>query len=106
MVNVKMNLETLEIQIDGHAGGGPHGEDLVCCGVSTLAETLLIYMEKLMRDGLLADLKEEVKSGHVYLHPQPYGWSMEKVVTAIDVIRNGFKALAEQFSKYVTYEEE
>lgn len=106
MTTIRINRETLEIQIDGHAGGGPKGQDLICCAVSTLTETLSIYLEIMLQKGLLADLKEEIESGHVYLYPQPYGWSKEQTTTAIDVIRNGYIALAEQYSDKIRYEEE
>lgn len=106
MITIRINRETMEIQVDGHAGGGPRGQDLICCAVSTLTETLSINLEIMLQKGLLADLKEEIESGHVYIYPQPYGWSMGQTAAVIDVIRIGYKALAEQYSDKIRYEEE
>lgn len=106
MVNIKINLDTLEIQIDGHANTAPKGEDLVCCAVSTLSETLRVYLETMLDKGMLIDLKEEATSGHVYLNPQPYSWAMTMIASGIEVIRLGFISLASNYNEYIKYEEE
>lgn len=38
------------ISIQGHAGYAPHGQDIVCAGVSTLAQTLIASIENLTND--------------------------------------------------------
>lgn len=38
------------ITIDGHAGYAPTGQDIVCAGVSTLAQTLIEAIERLTED--------------------------------------------------------
>ncbi len=42
--------EILELWIHGHANAAPHGEDLVCAGVSTVAIGLLNAMQELAPD--------------------------------------------------------
>jgi len=39
-----------KIEIDGHAGYGPPGYDIVCSAVSTLTQTLIGSMEALTED--------------------------------------------------------
>ncbi len=106
MVRVKIDTNTLEIWMDGHANSAPKGEDLVCCAVSILIQTLCIWMEEQEKAGRLNGLKEEIESGHVYLNPQPYGWSRRDIKTAFNVIREGLRALAEQYSNHIKLEEE
>ena len=40
------------ITISGHAGYAPHGQDIVCAGVSTLAQTLIQSVEDLTDDAI------------------------------------------------------
>lgn len=106
MVTVKINTRTLEIMMDGHANTAPKGQDLVCCAVSILIQTLCLYMEEQEKAGRLAGLKEEIEPGHVYLNPQPYGWSKKDALTAFNVIREGLRALAKQYENHIRLEEE
>ena len=106
MVRVKIYWDTPEIQIEGHANSAPHGQDLVCCAVSTLMETLSLYLEQMMKEGRLQDLKNDRESGRVYLCPQATPWTAEELFIVIKMAATGFKALANQYSEYVTFEEE
>ena len=106
MVTIKIDTKTLELTAEGHANSAPMGEDLVCCAVSILLQTLCIWTEEQDKAGRLISLKEEIEPGHVYLNPQPYGWSRREILTAFCVIREGLKALAEQNENYIRMEGE
>lgn len=106
MVDIKLSLQTLEFQVDGHARAGEFGQDLICCAVSVLVQTLIRNMEVAYERGELQYLDEEVRDGHVYLMPHPYGWSLQNIVTAYRVIREGLRALSEQYEQYIRLEEE
>lgn len=106
MVRVRIDMENLEVEVDGHAGSAEYGRDLVCCAISMLTETLARYMEKQMRDGNLSDLTVEIAEGRAYINPTPYGWSMQDTVTAFKVIREGYRALATEHGKYIRLEED
>ena len=106
MINIKVNMDTMEIIVQGHAFSNPKGQDIICSAVSTLTETLSVYLEEKMKEGLLQDLHEEVRSGNVYINPQPYSWAANEIKTAIDVIRIGYMATAKTYSEYINYEEE
>lgn len=45
------------ISIKGHAGYGEPGKDIVCAGISTLAQTLIVSIEKLTIDQIQYDIK-------------------------------------------------
>lgn len=40
------------IEITGHAGYAPHGQDIVCAGVSTLVQTLVQSIDELTNDAI------------------------------------------------------
>ena len=46
---------------EGHTGYAPAGEDIVCAGVSTLLQTTVLGLEKLV--GLDLQIRQEKKSG-------------------------------------------
>ena len=106
MVEIRISMRTLELQVDGHAGADEFGKDMVCCAVSVLIQTLVRNMEVAQVRGELQYLDEEVRDGHVYLMPHPYGWSLQNIVTAYRVIREGLRALSEQYEQYIRLEEE
>lgn len=49
MVKVKTHIDSGEvlISIKGHAGYAEHGKDIVCAGVSTLVQTMLLGLENI-----------------------------------------------------------
>lgn len=54
------------ITIKGHAGYAPLGQDIVCAGVSTLAQTLIASIEALTEDAIQYDIQPgwvEIKFG-------------------------------------------
>ena len=106
MVEIRISMRTLELQVDGHAGADEFGKDMVCCAVSVLIQTLVRNMEVAQVRGELQYLDKEIRDGHVYLMPHPYGWSLQNIVTAYRVIREGLRALSEQYEQYIRLEEE
>lgn len=49
------------ITISGHARYAPHGQDIVCAGISTLAQTLIASIELLTED----TIEYVVQSGEI-----------------------------------------
>ena len=106
MVKIKIDMNALEIQMEGHANSNEPGKDLVCCALSILIETLSRYLEQMLADGQIYNLREEIEPGNVYIHPDPFGWSRKDVWTAFSVIREGMRALARENKQYIRLEEE
>ena len=46
MIIIHMDMETLEVLVEGHANSADYGRDLVCCAATMLTETLARYLEK------------------------------------------------------------
>ena len=89
--------------VSGHAGQAPIGQDLVCAATSTLIMALVEDMAQ--NDDKLIARKSSVQSGCVYLKVIPSADYKEACEGAFSVVRNGFKLLSQQYSKYISYEE-
>ncbi|OUQ12087.1 hypothetical protein B5E84_19360 [Lachnoclostridium sp. An14] len=50
MIHVKIRPDGLSV--DGHAGAGPYGHDIVCAAVSALTFTLEAALRELSQDGI------------------------------------------------------
>ena len=49
------------LKVEGHAGYGPKGQDIVCAGITALTETLLVSLADLTED----TFKEDISPGRV-----------------------------------------
>lgn len=47
---IEVRVRKNEIKVSGHAMYAPHGQDIVCAGVSSLVRTLIRSIEDLTRD--------------------------------------------------------
>ena len=47
---IEITVDETEIGVDGHAGFGPPGRDIVCAGVSALFQTLVWSIEDVTGD--------------------------------------------------------
>ena len=56
MIQVKRKRGRIEI--DGHAGAGPYGHDVVCAAISALVQTLACSLEELTGDEFYSDLRQ------------------------------------------------
>lgn len=55
------------LQIDGHSGLAPHGQDIVCAGVSALAFAFWEYAQEQARQGSVQVLEEKLSPGELRL---------------------------------------
>lgn len=66
MIEVKRNNSGLSIA--GHANYAPSGQDIVCAGVSTLAQTLVVSISEMTTDDIRYDIQPglvEIKYGNL-----------------------------------------
>ena len=47
-VTVKSDVETITVEISGHSGYGQSGFDVVCAGISAIAQTTIISITRLV----------------------------------------------------------
>ena len=47
-----------QVKVNGHAGKAPHGEDIVCAGVSTLVQTYFFSLQRLLQLDVTVDVRD------------------------------------------------
>lgn len=83
-----------EIKISGHANYAVSGSDIVCAGVTALAQTLIKSIKDLTDD----KIEYEISPGRVDIK---YGNLSEKSKTLVDSFFIGICMIAEEFPEYV-----
>ena len=105
MISVMLDVEGMRLEIKGHAGSAPKGQDMVCAAVSTLAYTLLYNLQLILnKDEYTATMNEGdaliVARPHPILNPI----QTEKCQDLFMTIGNGLCMLAEQYDQYIHFE--
>lgn len=83
-----------EIKISGHANYAVSGSDIVCAGVTALAQTLIKSIEDLTDD----KIEYEISPGRVDIK---YGNLSEKSRALVDSFFIGICMIADEFLEYV-----
>lgn len=97
MINITFNPNTFELSIEGHAGHGKKGEDIVCSAISTLFYTLgqALSESKHMIDGEIT-FKDEDGKGFISCKPKAeyvanvslIYWT---ILTGLDLVSKNYK---------------
>lgn len=82
------------ITVKGHANYAASGSDIVCAGVTALAQTLIKSIKDLTDD----KIEYEISPGRVDIK---YGNLSEKSKTLVDSFFIGICMIAEEFPEYV-----
>ena len=83
-----------EIKISGHANYAVSGSDIVCAGVTALAQTLIKSIEDLTDD----KMEYEISPGRVDIK---YGNLSEKSRALVDSFFIGICMIADEFPEYI-----
>lgn len=102
MITIRYDEQTLTMEITGHAGQAPCGQDIVCAAVSILAETLLKNLMKFAEHGWY-QLDYEMDKGYMYIHCKVNGY-FSMVVEMYRFTMEGMKMLAEEYGKHIKIE--
>lgn len=80
------------IRIEGHAGYGEVGKDIVCAGISTLAYTMINELTNLEKQGVRSSYQLTDGKIHIIFSGD------EKILNPVEsVIITGFEMIAENF---------
>ncbi len=104
MTRIVFDEEELELRVEGHAGSGAMGEDLICAGCSvlwlTLREALCGTQDRAGR------FKPRLFRGNgarrVVCCPGPEEETECRII--LQTIAEGYRGLAESFPEYVSFE--
>ena len=103
MIHVIYHRQFNRVTVEGHAGSGPEGHDLVCAAVSALALTLagnVSYMEAQEAvHGVIMKLDE----GNAEIQCTPYRRYKDSVEQIFRSICVGFDLLATKYPENISY---
>ena len=91
---IEVSVRRDGITVKGHANYAVSGSDIVCAGVTALAQTLIKSIEDLAED----KIEYEISPGRVDIK---YGNLSEKSKTLVDSFFIGICMIAEEFPEYV-----
>ena len=83
----------LSLEVKGHANSAPHGEDLVCAGVSTVLTGGFNSLEKPQ------DFEIELKEGYAFLEKKNDISFHDEVV--IETIITSLETIKENYGKFI-----
>ncbi len=102
MLNIEFKPETFELKIEGHAGHGNKGEDIVCSAISalfyTLAASLTQSANMLKKAPIIKD-----KDGNGYLKCKPKEEYAGNIARSYWTILVGFEMIAAQYPENVKF---
>ena len=107
MTKVKMDWKRLVLDMDGHAGSGIYGQDIVCAAESMLMQALLqtlIDMEQEKKLGM--DWTGGPDMGFVHVEAAPAEEYRQEAEAVFRVTVTGLRMLAEEYKDYIELEEE
>lgn len=95
MIEIRYSPETLALLVQGHAGAGEKGKDLICCAVSVLVQTLAETGRTLGT----VEARLEAGNAQVRLHPAPLCWM--EAAQRYQAIIDGLRAVARTAPEHV-----
>ena len=104
MIHVIYYRRYNRLTVEGHAGSGPEGHDLVCASVSALALTLagnVAYMKA--QDAVYSEILK-LEEGNAEIQCTPYRRYRESVEQVFRAICVGFELLATKYPENISYD--
>ena len=89
--------EELTLEVTGHAGFAPAGEDLVCAGVTALVYALAQTVEQ-----WAAAPQISLQPGSALIRAKGEQETLPRLLAAFQTVINGLKLLADQFPEHVS----
>ena len=103
MTKIHMDWKRLELTAEGHAGGGPKGQDIICAGISALAMALL---NQLIEDCDECTVwSENPTEGKIQIRTEPPAGAEDRIRDYFRVIMTGMKAWEQAFPENISIEE-
>lgn len=91
--------ELFRLKVTGHAESGPHGQDIVCAGVSALTQTSLLGLIHYLQHAV----KYEIKSGYLMfeLEESP----TEQTQAVLETLVLGLSEMAQNYPQNIQIHE-
>ena len=104
MIQITYNRAIPSVTIEGHAGSGEKGHDLVCAAVSILAYTLASLVDGLEYETQIHGATVEMNDGDAWISCEPIDNYKFPIKLMFDTICAGFDILAQEYPDNVSYE--
>jgi uncharacterized protein YsxB (DUF464 family) len=104
MIHVTYYREYNRVTIEGHAGSGPEGHDLVCAAVSALALTLAGNVSYMEAQEAVRNVIIDLKEGNAEIQCTANRRYKESVAQIYRAICVGFELLATKYPKNISYD--
>lgn len=100
-ISVKFEPRRKRIKINGHAGSGPLGNDIVCAAVTILALTIDSNVQTLESNNFVKVNKRNIGSGNAEFDISTHEKNDKTVELILDTILTGYRILSYQYPDYV-----
>ena len=104
MIQVTYYKQYNRVTVEGHAGSGPEGHDLVCAAVSALALTLAGNVSHMVAQEAVYGVVVDLKEGNAEIQCTPYRRYKDSVAQIYRAICVGFELLATKYPNNISYE--
>ena len=103
MIHVTYYRQYNRVTVEGHAGAGPEGHDLVCAGVSALALTLAGNVSYMEAQEAVRNVIIKLDDGNAEIECSPYRRYKDSVEQVFRSICVGFELLATKYPDNISY---
>lgn len=103
-VSVLRSEERLSLTVEGHAGYGKEGQDIVCAAASALCFALLLSLKRLDSEGLLSSFDHRMERGFAFFSAAASPQGARLWGYAVDPILSAFTLLSESYPDHVSLE--
>ena len=103
MIQVTYHRQYNRVTVEGHAGSGPEGHDLVCSAVSALALTLVGNVSYMEAQDAVHSVTIDIKEGNAEIQCIPYRRYKDSVAQIYRAICVGFELLSTKYPENISY---
>ena len=103
MISIQYDPGNYALGLDGHAGAGIPGQDLVCCAVSTLVYTMAANVRRMRCRGWLEEAEIQLLPGKARIRCHPYDHAVGRVAARLEAICLGFRILEKEYPEFVRF---
>lgn len=104
MTKAVMYWSRMRMEIEGHAGGGTIGNDIICAGESMLISALIGALQEAEERGR-CEMDYEDGDGHAMVWAFPHMGNSNEIRAYFRMTVKGFRMLQEQYPANVKIEE-
>ena len=107
MTKAKMDWKKMTLELDGHAGSAPYGQDIVCAAISILSQSLVNALADLSVKYNLTGVQwfGTAEEGKLKVQAMVCWANLSLVRGYFEVAVTGLRMIAEKYPEYIKLEE-